>query len=210
MKKKKRGAGLFKTPTRECPCSYFAHRFFCRCTNISRKLSFISSAFILTCVIFPSNTETGKSLFICHGTGGLLQSSAFKISLFSQCLHHPCCHLFSIGLAAQVCFSVCECVYITVHVWMNKTFLRAGAFSVHVILRVNGSLDAAPLPSKTTGCYAVSHPFFFFLHFFDIPCSSTLDPAHATETDTKNENHQPHRKLHILSSDLLYSNISGN
>lgn len=112
---------------------------------------------------------------------------------------------FSIGLAAQVCFCMCECVYITVHVWMSKTFLRAGAFSVHVILRVNGF--AAPLPSKATGCFAGSHPLV--LHFFDenIPRSSILlMPLKRTQ----NRNHHPYWKLHILSSDLLYLNSSGN
>ena len=29
-------------------------------------------------------------------------------------------NVFSMGLADQVCISLCECVYITVHVWKNK------------------------------------------------------------------------------------------
>lgn len=153
---------LFEILNRECPCSYFARRLFCRCTNIPHKLSFvralwnISSAFILMCCLSAWGSSSSslqdwdrKKPFLTALVDWLLSSALYSKNrvLFSQCLHHPCCNLlakkkksFFYWFGRPGVFFLCVNVYIL----LNKmgSFLRAGAFSVHVILRVNGSLYA--------------------------------------------------------------------
>ncbi len=156
----KTGARLFKTLNRECLCSYFARRLFCRCTNIplrqllpsSSHVSFLCTGVI---VLFPPRLRQEAAFFFSLTAlvdwlhpYSLLQSETefiFSVLAPSPPQKPVSKNVFSIGSADQMCLSLCECVYITVHVWKNKMgsfLLRAGAFSVHVNLRADGSPSA--------------------------------------------------------------------
>lgn len=172
---KKTGAGLFKILNRECLCSYFARQLFCRSTNIFHKLCLhphVSSLCTGVIVLSPQRPRQEKAFHLTALVDRLypclVQKKTKKTEIIfsvlapSQPVRKTFFYWFGrpgVFLSAWMCRYYCTCV----EEQNGFICLRANASSVHVVLRVNGSLKDKCSTSSKYDLMCLSFTLFTFL-----------------------------------------------